>query len=71
MLNVVAVMRDQAVTIEVSDDGIGFPDNVSLGRGLTGMSDRSRALDGKLDLLREGGRTVVRCWLPLTSVRSD
>jgi signal transduction histidine kinase len=64
-LNVVAAMRDQAVTIEVSDDGIGFPDNVSLGRGLTGMSDRSRALDGKLDLLREGGRTMVRCWLPV------
>lgn len=64
-LNVVAAMRDQAVTIEVSDDGIGFPDNVSLGRGLTGMSDRSRALDGKLDLLREGGRTIVRCWLPV------
>ena len=66
-LNVVATMRDEAVTIEVSDDGIGFPDNVSLGRGLTGMSDRSRALDGKLDLLREGGRTMVRCWLPLNS----
>jgi len=64
-LSVVAAMRDQAVTIEVSDDGIGFPDNVSLGRGLTGMSDRSRALDGKLDLLREGGRTMVRCWLPV------
>ena len=64
-LSVVAAMRDQAVTIEVSDDGIGFPDNVSLGRGLTGMSDRSRALDGKLDVLREGGRTMVRCWLPV------
>jgi two-component system sensor histidine kinase UhpB len=70
-LNVVAAMRDHAVTIEVSDDGVGFPDNVSLGRGLTGMSDRSRALDGKLDLLREGGRTVVRCWLPLPSARSE
>jgi two-component system, NarL family, sensor histidine kinase UhpB len=65
-LSVVAAMRDQAVTIEVSDDGVGFPDNVSLGRGLTGMSDRSRALDGKLDLLREGGRTMVRCWLPVS-----
>jgi two-component system, NarL family, sensor histidine kinase UhpB len=66
-LNVVATMRDEAVTIEVSDDGVGFPDNVSLGRGLTGMSDRSRALDGKLDLLREGGQTMVRCWLPLNA----
>ena len=64
-LNVVAAMEDHALTIEVSDDGIGFPDNVTLGRGLTGMSDRSRALDGKLDLLRERGKTIVRCSLPL------
>ena len=64
-LNVAALMSDQAVTIEVSDDGTGFPDGVSLGRGLTGMADRSRALDGKLDLLREGGKTIVRCLLPL------
>jgi signal transduction histidine kinase len=70
-LNVVAAMRDSAVTIEVSDDGIGFSDNVLLGRGLTGMADRSRALDGKLDLLREDGRTVVRCWLPLAGARAD
>jgi two-component system, NarL family, sensor histidine kinase UhpB len=70
-LSVVAAMRDSAVTIEVSDDGIGFSDNVPLGRGLTGMSDRSRALDGKLDLLREDGRTVVRCWLPLAGARAD
>ena len=70
-LNVVAKMHDHAVTIEVSDDGVGFPDNVSLGRGLTGMSDRSRALDGKLDLLREEGRTIVRCWLPLPGARFD
>ena len=64
-LNVVAMMAGHALTIEVSDDGIGFPDNVTLGRGLTGMSDRSRALDGKLDLLREQGKTIVRCSLPL------
>jgi two-component system, NarL family, sensor histidine kinase UhpB len=70
-LNVVARMSGRAVTIEISDNGIGFPDNVSLGRGLAGMSDRSRALDGKLDLLREGGRTIVRCWLPLTGARPD
>jgi two-component system, NarL family, sensor histidine kinase UhpB len=70
-LNVAAAMSDQAVTIEISDDGIGFPDSVPLGRGLTGMSDRSRALDGKLDLLREDGRTIVRCWLPLAVARAD
>ncbi len=70
-LNVVTAMSDHAVTIEVSDNGIGVPANVTLGRGLTGMTDRTRALDGKLDLRREGGRTIVRCWLPLASVRSE
>jgi signal transduction histidine kinase len=70
-LNVTAMMSDNAVTIEVCDDGVGFADNVPLGRGLTGMSDRSRALDGKLDLLREDGKTIVRCWLPLTGARAD
>ena len=70
-LSVAVAMSDQAVTIEVSDDGIGVPANVTLGRGLTGMTDRTRALDGKLDLLREEGRTIVRCWLPLASVRSE
>jgi signal transduction histidine kinase len=70
-LNVAARMSDDAVTIEVCDDGVGFADNVPLGRGLTGMSDRSRALDGKLDLLREDGKTIVRCWLPLTGARAD
>ena len=70
-LNVAARMSDHAVTIEVSDDGIGFAENVRLGRGLTGMSDRSRALDGKLDLLREQGKTIVRCWLPLAGARAE
>jgi two-component system, NarL family, sensor histidine kinase UhpB len=70
-LNVAAMMSDEAVTIEISDNGVGFPDNVSLGRGLTGMSDRSRALDGRLDLLREDDRTIVRCWLPLAGARVE
>jgi two-component system sensor histidine kinase UhpB len=70
-LNVVARMADRPVTIEISDNGIGFPDNVSLGRELAGTSDRSCVLDGKLDLLREGGRTIVRRWLPSTGARPD
>jgi two-component system sensor histidine kinase UhpB len=64
-LNVVASVLDQAVTIEISDDGIGFPDGISLGRGLTGMSDRIHALDGTLELSRRSGRTIVRCVLPV------
>lgn len=66
-LNVEASVLGQAVTIEISDDGIGFPDSVSLGRGLTGMSDRIHALDGTLELLRRSDRTIVRCVLPVNS----
>ena len=35
------------------------------GRGLTGMRERIRALDGSFELRREDGWTVVCCRLPL------
>jgi two-component system sensor histidine kinase UhpB len=53
------------VAIEISDDGVGLPQRASFGRGLTGMHERVRALNGSLALSREGGRTIVRCRLPL------
>jgi two-component system sensor histidine kinase UhpB len=53
------------VVIEISDDGVGFAQRAGLGRGLTGMHERVRALNGTFELFREGGRTAVRCRLPL------
>ncbi|WP_312018248.1 histidine kinase [Bradyrhizobium semiaridum] len=53
------------VQIEITDDGVGLPRDMSFGRGLTGMHERVRALNGTLELLREQGRTVIRCQLPL------
>jgi two-component system sensor histidine kinase UhpB len=53
------------VVIEISDDGVGFAQRAGFGRGLTGMHERVRALNGSLTLSRESGRTVVRCRLPL------
>jgi two-component system, NarL family, sensor histidine kinase UhpB len=63
-MNVEAVLRDRQLIIEISDNGIGFPANRVFGRGLTGMQERVRALSGTLELLREDGRTCVRCRLP-------
>jgi two-component system sensor histidine kinase UhpB len=60
-----AIEREQLV-IEISDDGVGFPEGNVFGRGLTGMHERVRALNGTFELLREGQRTYVRCRLPLT-----
>jgi two-component system sensor histidine kinase UhpB len=63
-MHVTAGINDREVIVEVSDDGIGFPADRMFGRGLTGMLERVRALSGTLELLREEGRTCVRCRLP-------
>ncbi|UPJ49193.1 HAMP domain-containing protein [Bradyrhizobium sp. 200] len=63
-MHVAAGINDREVIVEVSDDGIGFPADRMFGRGLTGMLERVRALSGTLELLREDGRTCVRCRLP-------
>ena len=62
-VNVTAAINYPDVSLEVSDDGIGFPEKRVFGRGLTGMQERVRALSGTLELSREGGWTFVRCQL--------
>ncbi len=64
-MDVAARIDTDRVAIEISDDGVGLPQRADFGRGLTGMHERVRALNGSLTLLREQGRTVVRCRLPL------
>jgi two-component system sensor histidine kinase UhpB len=64
-MDITATIESGQIAIAISDDGIGLPDGWSFGRGLTGMHERVRALDGILEVLREDGRTVVRCRLPL------
>jgi signal transduction histidine kinase len=65
MVDVDAAIDGDSVAIEIRDDGVGFPSDIAFGRGLTGMRERIRALDGTFELLRNDGRTVVRCRLPL------
>ncbi|MBO4225881.1 histidine kinase [Bradyrhizobium neotropicale] len=64
-VTVEASMKAAELIVEVSDDGIGLPKDSVFGRGLTGMQERARALSGTLELVREDGRTVVRCLLPV------
>jgi two-component system sensor histidine kinase UhpB len=59
-----AASDGNVLTIEIADDGVGFAE-VKYGRGLTGMLERVRALSGSFQLLRETGKSVVRCRLPL------
>ena len=64
-MDVAARIEADQVAIEISDDGVGLPQTASFGRGLTGMHERVRALNGSITLSRESGRTIVRCRLPL------
>lgn len=63
-MEVNAVIDETELVIEVSDDGKGFEGQV-FGRGLIGMHERVRALNGTLELVRSGGRSQIRCRLPL------
>jgi two-component system, NarL family, sensor histidine kinase UhpB len=63
-IDVDATVREDEVVLEISDNGVGFLPQTPFGRGLTGMRERVRALDGILALSRENGRTLVRCRLP-------
>jgi signal transduction histidine kinase len=64
-MNVAATIERDQLVIEISDDGIGFPQDNVFGRGLTGMHERIRALSGTFQFLREGGQTYIRCRLPV------
>jgi signal transduction histidine kinase len=66
--HVQASVAGEMLTIEISDDGGGFPADNVFGRGLTGMHERVRALSGSLSLLRVEERTYVRCRLPAETV---
>lgn len=68
-MNVAATLQAHELTVEVSDDGMGFASGQVFGRGLTGMQERVRALSGTLEVLRKDGRTMVRCRLP--AIKSD
>ena len=64
-LDIEAQLNGSELTVKTSDDGIGFAE-AQFGRGLTGMQERVRALSGTFEAFRAGGRSVVRCRLPVT-----
>jgi len=57
----VAVKVDDQVTLTVTDDGVGVPDEVLGGHGLANLADRARALGGTFAISSGpvGGSTLV------------
>src|SRR5712675_874855 len=60
--------QQSKIVMSVVDDGVGFSDGTALGRGLTGMRERVRALGGTFKFGRIKGETVVSCLVPMTEV---
>lgn len=70
-VHVQTAIAGDALAIDISDDGSGFPADNAFGRGLTGMHERVRALSGSLSLQRADGRTYVRCRLPVGDISTS
>ncbi len=57
----------QFITLRVSDNGIGLPDQPDSGFGLRGMRERASQLGGKLVMEpRNGGGAQISLWLPVS-----
>jgi two-component system sensor histidine kinase UhpB len=66
-----ASVTDGKVVVEISDNGVGMAPDAVIGRGLTGMRERVRALGGTFELSRSDGRTSVRCSLTSASAELE
>ncbi|MEO1064004.1 MAG: PAS domain S-box protein [Actinomycetota bacterium] len=62
----IEVVVDDELSVVVADNGIGFPDSVMEGNGLTNLRKRAEELGGKLEIEhREGEGTVVELRSPI------
>jgi two-component system sensor histidine kinase UhpB len=66
-MNVRTKLSNDAILVEVADNGTDAPEQPTFGRGLTGMRERLRALDGTFGYVRADGWTAIRCSVPLAA----
>ena len=66
-MSVKTEVTNEDIVVEVADNGATAPMEPKFGRGLTGMQERLRALEGKFDYIRADGWTTIRCSLPLAA----
>lgn len=60
------VVDTTGLVVEVTDDGVGPPEDVLGGRGLTNMRRRAKMLGGDFHLERQDGRTTMTWKVPLS-----
>jgi signal transduction histidine kinase len=65
----VVVSHDEnAISLEVTDEGSGIAPDRALGLGLLGMRERVNQLGGRLEISSDGGGTKVKALLPISSI---
>jgi signal transduction histidine kinase len=58
--------EDHSLYVEIRDDGIGLPEPLPIGIGMTSMRERAEELGGKLVVVPQESGTCLRACLPLT-----
>jgi signal transduction histidine kinase len=70
--SITLVVDGQQLRIEVADDGVGLPDNMRAGVGLTSMRERAEELGGTWSITsRASGGMLVSAHLPLPRDTGD
>ena len=68
----VIIAADESVTLSVMDDGVGVPDEVLGGRGISNMTERARNLGGNLTLaVQPSGGSLLTWQVPTNPARVD
>lgn len=69
---VVRLSVNEALHLEIDDDGVGMPADFVAGVGVTSMRERALEVGGRLVIERRpDGGTTVACVLPVTGVDGD
>ena len=63
---VVVSHHDDAISLEVADEGSGIAPDRALGLGLLGMRERVNQLGGRLEISSDDGGTKVKAVLPIS-----
>jgi signal transduction histidine kinase len=61
-VDIVVIAGDGAVTLSVSDDGIGISDTPTAGHGLANMAARAHAFGGELSVARRSPSGTLLQW---------
>ena len=67
---VVVSHDDNAISLEVTDEGSGIAPDRALGLGLLGMRERVNQLGGRLQIASHVGGTKVKAVLPISIEKS-